>query len=117
VAITTGLVEFDAPFRFDSSGQPVVVAQGSPEDIGAQVYNTVVCPEGAKLGDPKFGVPLVLFGQAPLNTAPLLNGIRRVVPDADLSIAAVADRFDAAVQNVTILARATGSPVTTSSNP
>jgi hypothetical protein len=77
--------QFDAPFRLDLNGKPVMVEQGSPEDIGAQIYNVLSCVQGAKLNDPSFGVPSPLFGPIPINLSAMIKAIQAQVPGANVS--------------------------------
>jgi hypothetical protein len=72
----------DAPFRLDGDGQLVTVPAGSQEEINAQIYNVLTCPQGAKFGDPDFGIPF-LPGQAlPLNLVPVVQAIQDQVSAA-----------------------------------
>jgi hypothetical protein len=79
----SGPPQFDAPFRLDTSGHPVMVEQDSSEEIGAAVYNIVICPQGAKLNDPTFGTPSPLFGNAPLDTTAIIKAVQAREPRAN----------------------------------
>ncbi len=62
------------------------VEQGSEEDVEAQVYNVLACPQGFRIEDPNFGGPPLQFSNAPLPIADVLAAVQRYVPDANLSI-------------------------------
>lgn len=79
---TPVLPQFDAPFRLDSKGQAVTVEQGSPEDIAAQIYNVIACPQGAKQNDPTWGIPSPLFGPVPLDLNGIVKAVQALVPGA-----------------------------------
>jgi hypothetical protein len=72
----------DVPFRLDVNGQLVTVPAGSQEEINAQIYNVISCPQGAKLGDEDFGIPFLPGQSLPLNLAPLVAAIQDLVPAA-----------------------------------
>jgi phage baseplate assembly protein W len=108
--------QFDAPFRLDHDGQVATVEQGSPADVAACVYNIAVCPQGAKLGDPAFGVPSLLFNTIPLNTSGLLAALRKFEPRATLEITDVANAVNAAIQNLTVNVQVVGPPTIQSSS-
>lgn len=98
----TGLEHFVAPFALGADGKPLVCAQDSPQDIASSVYNIVVCPQGAKLSDPGFGIPDPLFGRTPLDVSGIEAAIVAQEPRADLAVSAVADAVSAAIQHVTV---------------
>lgn len=107
--------QFVAPFALDSSGVPIVCQQDSPADVASCVYNVVVCPPHAKLGDPNFGVPELLFQTIPLNTNAMMQAISKQEPRASLAIDAVNDAISAAIQNVSIRVAVQGVPTNQSS--
>jgi hypothetical protein len=72
----------DAPFRLDAKGRIATVPAGSQDEIDAQIYNVLVCPQGAKLGDPDFGLPSPLGQSLPLNLTDLIKAIQDQVPAA-----------------------------------
>lgn len=78
--------QFDSPFRLGSDGQPVTVEQFTAEDYGAQVYNVLVCPQGAKLGDPDFGIPWPVFDLLNLDVQAIADAVQRLVPDASIDV-------------------------------
>lgn len=82
----TGLEHFVAPFALGADGKPLVCAQDSPQDIASSVYNIVVCPQGAKLSDPGFGIPDPLFHTIPLDTSQIQTAIEAQEPRAEISI-------------------------------
>ncbi len=94
--------QFDNPFRLAANGTPIVVQQDSPADIAACVTNIVLCPVGAKHGDPTFGVPSLLFQTVPLQTDGVLAAIQRLEPRATTTISEVADFVNVAIRDVTI---------------
>jgi phage baseplate assembly protein W len=102
----------DAPFRLDVTGRPVYVEQDSPADVAACVYRILSCPQGAKPGDPDFGIPWPLFQTAPLNTQAILAAVQQIEPRADLSISEVADAFNAAIRDLTVNVGVTVQPST-----
>ena len=88
----TTLPHFQAPFSLGSNGKPIVVQQDSPEDIASCVSNIVVCPQGAKLDDPTFGVQVPLFGTFPTNFGPVLSAVQNLEPRA--SVTALSQALD-----------------------
>lgn len=68
--------QIDAPFRLDANGHIAVVQQDSQQDVGACLYNAVICPQGAKLNDPSFGIPLILFGTMPLDLSGVIAALQ-----------------------------------------
>jgi phage baseplate assembly protein W len=91
--------QLDAPFRLNADGTPATVQQNSIADVAACVYNILACPTGAKLGDPTFGTPSLLFQTVPVNTAAMVTAIQRLEPRATVEI--VADTLGA-TQDVTV---------------
>lgn len=89
------------PFRLGDDGVPVTVPQDSPEEIGAAVLNVLVCPQGAKLADPGFGIPELLFQNVPLNLTGVLEAVRRLEPRADLSATQALSDVQRTVQAIT----------------
>lgn len=78
---------FDAPFRIGPDGLVATVEQGSAADIGAQVYNVLICPQGAKLNDPGFGISSPLFDQMPIDGSGIEKSVMAQVPGAlDVSV-------------------------------
>jgi phage baseplate assembly protein W len=73
---------FDAPFRLNADGTVATVAQGSPADIDASIYNILACPQGGKLHDPAFGIPSPLFDAFPVGTAAIVAAIQKLEPRA-----------------------------------
>ena len=95
--------QWDYPFRIDVDGTVASVEQGSVVDVAACVANILVCDQGAKLGDPQFGVPSLLFRGVPLNTTQVLAAVQRLEPRATLGILAAADAAaGATTQDVTV---------------
>lgn len=85
-AATPGVPQnFDAPFRFNADGTVASVDQGSPADVGAQLYNVVTCQQGSAPFDPAFGVPWPLFQTMPLDLKALVAAAQRLVPGATVS--------------------------------
>lgn len=105
--------QFVAPFQLDSTGQPVVVEQNSPEDVASCVYNIAVCPQGSKLGDPAFGVPSLLFATQPLNASGILAAIQRLEPRATYEIATQV--LAGGVEDIAVNVQVLGPPTETAS--
>jgi hypothetical protein len=80
------LPHFDAAFRLGPNGKPVVVEQDSPQDVGQCVYDVLVCPEGAKLGDATFGVPSPLGSGLPLDLSSWTQALNRLEPRASYTV-------------------------------
>lgn len=72
----------EAPFRLAPDGHIVTVPAGSQAEINTQIYNVLCCPQGAKLGDPDFGLPSPLGQSLPLNLDGLVKAIQDLVPAA-----------------------------------
>ena len=77
---------FDAPFRLDQTGQVVVVEQDSPAEIGAAVYDVIVCPVGANIADPGFGIPSPIFASVPLDTTAIAAAVQALEPRASTTV-------------------------------
>lgn len=97
------LPQFGGPFRLGRDGKPVTVQQDTPEEIGAAIYNIVTCPQGAKFGDPEFGVPSLLFQTAPLNMDALIAAVQRWEPRASLAVSEHADALSQAIRDVALV--------------
>src|ERR1035437_3878900 len=112
----SGAAHFDAPFRLGVDGKPVMVAQNSPEEVGAAVYNILVCPQGAKLADPMFGMPSPLFQPTPLDLTAILRTLQRLEPRADYTLSDVPTLLDWSERNLTVTAQVPGLPTPTASS-
>lgn len=101
------LPHFAGPFQLKANGKPVVVQQDSPEDIASSLYNILLCPQGAKLDDPTFGIPTPLFGTFPLNWAPALAAVADLEPRAQTtSLAQQLNSLNAGEVDVQLIAQA-----------
>lgn len=77
--------QWDAPFRLDqTTGKVVEVEQGSPQDVAAQIYNVISCPQGAALNQPSFGIPFPLFQSLPLDLNAIVKAVQTLVRDATI---------------------------------
>ncbi len=106
MAVTTP--HFASPFTLAPSGRVIVNEQNSQEDVEDAVYNVVVCPQGAKLGDPSFGVPFLLFSNLPLDTGPTVAAIQRLEPRATVAIIQSA-ATNAGIENLMVNVSVAGS--------
>lgn len=101
------LPHFAGPFQFMANGKPVVVQQDSTEDIASSLYNILICPQGAKLDDPTFGIPTPLFGTFPLNWSPALAAVADLEPRAQTtSLAQSLNALNAGEVDVQLIAQA-----------
>ena len=85
---------FAYPFAFQNVNgqvQAAVVEQDSIEEILACVNAIVACPIGTRDELPGFGVPDVLFAQAPLNPSTVVQAIVRWEPRARIAASEFAD--------------------------
>lgn len=80
------LPQFDAPFRLGPDGQPVTVVQDSPNEIGAAVYDIMVCPQGAAVNNPDFGIPSPLFDLLDIDTAAIVAAVQQLEPRATTDV-------------------------------
>lgn len=104
VPTTDGVPQFDVPFRIGKNGQVATVEQGSAEEVGAQIYNVIACPQGAKLNDPTFGIPSPLFAAMPLDTSGIANAVQAQVPGATIDVIQRAlDAAATATANLTVI--------------
>jgi hypothetical protein len=78
--------QWAVPFHLNEDGTVATVPQSSADDIDGQIYNVLVCPQGAKLADPTFGVPSPLFDLLNLDTTAIVSAIRTLVPDATTEV-------------------------------
>jgi hypothetical protein len=104
------LPQFDAPFRFGSDGRPVVVEQDSPQEVGAAVYNVLICEQGAKLNDPGFGRRAPLFDNVPLDLTGTLAALRRLEPRASYTLTELAALIDPSQQYIAVTAETASQP-------
>ena len=103
--IQPGLLQFDAPFRLDHGGHPVMVEQDSPQEIGAAIYNILVCEQGAKLNDPGFGRVAPLFENAGNgDLTGTLTALRRLEPRANYTLSDIAKLLDPSSRIITVTA-------------
>ena len=73
-----------APFQI-AGGDIVTVEQDSAEDIGSCVYNIAVCPIGARLDLPTFGIPDPTFSPMPIDATPIVQALIKWEPRADIT--------------------------------
>lgn len=76
---------FASPFSIGRSGA-AVVEQGSPENAADNIYNIAVCPQGARLDNPAFGIPQLAYANMPIPLDKLEEALKTYEPDCDLSI-------------------------------
>lgn len=101
------LPHFAGPFQFKANGKPVVVQQDSTEDVASSLYNILLCPQGAKLDDPTFGVPSPLFQTFPLNWTATLAAVAELEPRAQTtSLAQQLNTLNAGEVDVQLIAQA-----------
>lgn len=70
------------PVTFNLTTGVSAVQQDTLEEVFANVQMIAVCPQGACPEIPTMGVPSVVFGQAPLNPAPIVAAIAAQEPRA-----------------------------------
>lgn len=93
---------FAAPFRIDSKGHVVVVAQDTLAEREACVLNITLCPEGFRLDEPTFGVPDPTFHNLPVDVEGFREAIRRWESRGELTVTAKAEGADPTQQIVTV---------------
>lgn len=79
--------QFAVPFALDpATGIPKVVEQDSPAEIGGAINNIMVCPEGAAVNNPNFGIPVPLFDLLDIDTAAIVAAIQTLEPRATTDV-------------------------------
>ena len=76
--------------------------QDSLNEILSAVAEITVCPMGAWVDRPSFGIPSQLFAQAPLDAGTVTQAIQRSEPRAVTVAQEYPDQFDAATRHLTI---------------
>ena len=107
---------FNSPFGLGTNGRVIVNEQNSISDVESAVLDIMLCPQGAKLGDPNFGIPWPLFQTIPLNTSGIYNAVTQQEPRATLTIEAMNNIWNAAQQQLTVQVGAVGSPTETTTS-
>jgi len=107
---------FNSPFGLGTNGRVLVNDQNSISDVESAIFDILVCPLGAKLGDPTFGIPSPLFSTVPLDTSGILQACQQLEPRATLTIDSISNVFNAAIQQMTVQVGAVGSPTETTTS-
>jgi hypothetical protein len=107
---------FNSLFALGANGRVLCNEQNSPDDVTAACLNLLLCPQGAKLGDPTFGVPPLLFQTIPLDTSGITQALATQEPRATTNITSVNNAFNAAIQQMTVQVGAVGSPTETTTS-
>ncbi len=95
------------PLTISPTQGAAVVEQDALEEVFACVQAIVACPIGAWSEQPTFGIPSLLFAQAPVGAEGIRQAILRWEPRADAAIIEYPDLLSAATRNVLVNVTAT----------
>lgn len=82
MSLSAPIPHWDYPVSFSIATGVGVVQQDTLGEVFANVKMIVVCPQGACPELPEMGVPSLVFNQAPIDPAPLVEAIQAQEPRA-----------------------------------
>lgn len=97
---------FAVPFTISTQLNGTISAdvneQDSLEDILACVQTITVCPIGAWIDQPTFGIPSPVFANTPVGTTGITQALGTWEPRAATAASEFPDEFDAATRHINV---------------
>jgi hypothetical protein len=97
----TDLPHFALPFRFDA-GAAAVVEQDTTDEIMTCALAVLLCPVGARMELPAFGIPDPTFSEANVDAGVIAAALTTWEPRAQQVVESNPDALDDLVAHVTV---------------